>query len=836
MDEKKIITVENLRQFKDLYDVEIADGLLAKENTANKVTTITGESTDVQYPSAKAVRTYVEDNTIDETVDNLVNYTLKTETGSSIDLSINSSTYVMTLNLKDVSGNIISTDSVDLPLESMVVNATYDSENKKIVLILQSGSTIDVPVADLVSGLVSTEDLETILADYQLKSNYWIELTGSVKAATLTSGIYINTTNSRIFLYDDDNQNGFEIRPGGIFIIAPADNASYADYSIIYFDGKGGNFDTYSSASDRTTVFTVTVGFINTMTAMKHRVSSTYSFDLNPGLHGTTILKALQGFAANKTQMLVNTNGSISWTEGSLEDVKTQYSTMPTASAVNLGQIVQYTGVTDSTYTQGHFYTCVSDGQTVPTYSWQEISFGEKEYYIYSWNSKKASDLETLNEWYQEYKEGKTPKIYLCPNETHNQVLPLSKLFNNTLQFGEVNTTSITGNTSVKEIKTIYLNVSNGEVIDFTYRNYNYYLLQKGGTYYPIDNTTSFTPTNNYNLVHKKYVDDTALATVVADKLTGTTAPTTSTVGYVGQQYTDTTNNNQYVCTAVDTETPEYTWVQVNGGGSEQTAYYLTDYNITSDENKAKYKEIIEQWQNTGTQPLIYMRHNSTAVIQNVPVIIDKFKPETTTGSGKNIVLRELTAGKSTNSQLMDCTSDEITVYYTLTQSNGVYSVTITNATGSNPGYAIPLHNTVIYDYAGTSLKDGRYNMALSTNNTSAYTPASDYNPATKKYVDDSVAVIDSKLSTVYKYKGTVATYSALPSTDQTVGDVYNVEAADSTHGIKAGDNVAWTGTVWDVLAGTIDLSNYATTQELNELADVVENTATDADIDSLFS
>lgn len=92
---------------------------------------------------------------ITKEVNNLTNYTLKTNTGSSIELSINSSTYVMTLNLKNSAGTIISTGTIDLPLETMVVGATYDNTNKKIVLTLKNGSTIDVPVADLVSGLQS---------------------------------------------------------------------------------------------------------------------------------------------------------------------------------------------------------------------------------------------------------------------------------------------------------------------------------------------------------------------------------------------------------------------------------------------------------------------------------------------------------------------------------------------------------------------------------------------------------------------------------------------------------------------------------------------------------
>lgn len=65
-------------------------------------------------------------------------------------------------------------------------------------------------------------------------------------------------------------------------------------------------------------------------------------------------------------------------------------------------------------------------------------------------------------------------------------------------------------------------------------------------------------------------------------------------------------------------------------------------------------------------------------------------------------------------------------------------------------------------------------------------------------------------LTTVYQYKGSVATYADLPTTGQKVGDVWNVEKADPDHGIKAGDNVAWDGAQWDILGGNHDLSGYA--------------------------
>lgn len=65
-------------------------------------------------------------------------------------------------------------------------------------------------------------------------------------------------------------------------------------------------------------------------------------------------------------------------------------------------------------------------------------------------------------------------------------------------------------------------------------------------------------------------------------------------------------------------------------------------------------------------------------------------------------------------------------------------------------------------------------------------------------------------LTTVYQYKGSVATYADLPTTGQKVGDVWNIETADPDHGIKAGDNVAWDGAKWDILGGNHDLSGYA--------------------------
>lgn len=75
----------------------------------------------------------------------------------------------------------------------------------------------------------------------------------------------------------------------------------------------------------------------------------------------------------------------------------------------------------------------------------------------------------------------------------------------------------------------------------------------------------------------------------------------------------------------------------------------------------------------------------------------------------------------------------------------------------------------------------------------------------TKKYVDDELAnkADKSDIASVYKVKGSVANYAALPTTNVAVGDVYNL--------IDTGANYVATSTVpeWDKLSETVDLSGY---------------------------
>lgn len=90
----------------------------------------------------------------------------------------------------------------------------------------------------------------------------------------------------------------------------------------------------------------------------------TQAFDVEDGADGVSV-----------TNATINVNGHLILTlsNGNSIDcgqVLPQYDTMPTPSATNEGQILQYIGITTSSYTNGYFYICESDG--VGGYHWVE--------------------------------------------------------------------------------------------------------------------------------------------------------------------------------------------------------------------------------------------------------------------------------------------------------------------------------------------------------------------------------------------------------------------------------------------------------------------------------
>lgn len=64
---------------------------------------------------------------------------------------------------------------------------------------------------------------------------------------------------------------------------------------------------------------------------------------------------------------------------------------------------------------------------------------------------------------------------------------------------------------------------------------------------------------------------------------------------------------------------------------------------------------------------------------------------------------------------------------------------------------------------------------------------------------------LKSDLSSLYRFKGSVANFAALPEEDNVAGDVWNVEST--------GMNYGWTGSEWDALGEAFNIEGITNTE-----------------------
>lgn len=166
--------------------------------TVNNATlTIQRNSTSVGTFTANASSNKTINITVPTTAADVSALPASTKYGASITVAIDPSDYKVTTTLKDQDGNTLGTAQViDLPLESVVVNGSYDSTNKKIVLTLQSGSTIDIPVGDLIAGLqseiTSTNKLSSDLVDDTNHTHKFVTAAQITKLNGIATGAEVN--------------------------------------------------------------------------------------------------------------------------------------------------------------------------------------------------------------------------------------------------------------------------------------------------------------------------------------------------------------------------------------------------------------------------------------------------------------------------------------------------------------------------------------------------------------------------------------------------------------------------------------------------------------------
>lgn len=152
----------NIANIADLATVAISGDYTDLSNlptipTVNDATlTIQKNGVNVDSFSANSSVNKTINITVPQTSQDVGALADSTKYGAGIDLAIDSSTYVITAQLKDQNGDSLgSATVVDLPLESVVVSGAYDSSTNKVVLTLKNNSTIEFSIGDLVSGLQS---------------------------------------------------------------------------------------------------------------------------------------------------------------------------------------------------------------------------------------------------------------------------------------------------------------------------------------------------------------------------------------------------------------------------------------------------------------------------------------------------------------------------------------------------------------------------------------------------------------------------------------------------------------------------------------------------------
>lgn len=140
-----LATVATSGDYDDLINIPTGETLTIKKNgsAVGTFSTLTGTDSDI-------------DITVPVSAADIGALPASTKYAADLSLTINSSTFVMTAKLIDQAGNDLgTTQTIDLPLESVVVSGRYDSSTKKVILTLQNGSTVEFSIADLISGLQS---------------------------------------------------------------------------------------------------------------------------------------------------------------------------------------------------------------------------------------------------------------------------------------------------------------------------------------------------------------------------------------------------------------------------------------------------------------------------------------------------------------------------------------------------------------------------------------------------------------------------------------------------------------------------------------------------------
>ena len=208
--------VEKINNTNNYDDTELRNIISTKANTIdtyNKTSINNLLFNKIDKEENKSLISNSDLEQININKNNILLRALITETCSQIQLTIDNQ-YRLGAILKDNNGNTIYVSNlINLPLENMVVNATYDNSTREIVLILENGNLVKFSVADLINGLITNTQLNTILTNYYSKTeadNLLITKVDKVAGKQLSSNDFTNAYMTKLEgleNYDDTQIN-----------------------------------------------------------------------------------------------------------------------------------------------------------------------------------------------------------------------------------------------------------------------------------------------------------------------------------------------------------------------------------------------------------------------------------------------------------------------------------------------------------------------------------------------------------------------------------------------------------------------------------------------------
>lgn len=260
----------------------------------------------------------------------------------SLSLSINSSNYQITLSGTKVDGTSFTVpDVIDLPLETMVVNGSYNDSTKKIELTLKNGNTVDFSVSDLVAGLQSEITPSNKLSADLISDGNTNKVVTATEKSTWNSAVKSVTFNGNSVSVSDGSISMSESDP--VFSASPAASISAADISN--WNSKTSNTGTLTGVTFNGTSASVSNGIASISVSIPAEVTeatvSGWGFTKNSGTLTSHAKHKLEIGSATATSAASNTITYVESLTGTTTATSGNLTITPTLKSISVPTVSQ---------------------------------------------------------------------------------------------------------------------------------------------------------------------------------------------------------------------------------------------------------------------------------------------------------------------------------------------------------------------------------------------------------------------------------------------------------------------------------------------------------------